>query len=90
MTKKQERIESQNRASLILMLRTQLKSPDGNLEVDKRYLDQIKGYTASQLEQDVKDSLSNLSYDAMTSLFKCIPQILETDWVPIDYEALGV
>lgn len=90
MTKKQERIESQNRASTILMLYTQLKRADKNPNFNKKYLDQINGYTVSQLEQDVKDNLSNLTYDAMTQIIESIPHILETEWVPIDFEALGI
>ena len=90
MTKKQERIESQNRASLILMLRGQLNRQVPELKVDKRYLDQLKGFSVDDLENDVKVSLSSLSYNSMTALLNDIPRIMNTEWIPIDYAALGL
>ena len=90
MTKKQERIESQNRASLILMLRGQLNRQAPELKVDKRYLDQLKGFSIDDLENDVKVSLSSLSYDSMVALLGDIPRIMNTEWIPIDYAALGL
>jgi hypothetical protein len=90
MTKKQERIESQNRASLILMLRGQLNRQVPELKVDKRYLDQLKGFSVDDLENDVKVSLSSLSYDSMVALLGDIPRIMNTEWIPIDYAALGL
>jgi hypothetical protein len=90
MTKKQERIESQNRASLILMLRGQLNRQVPDLKVDKRYLDQLNGFSVDDLENDVKVSLSSLSYNSMTALLNDIPRIMNTEWIPIDYAALGL
>lgn len=90
MTKKQERIESQIRANIILMLWCKLNQQAPELNVDKMHLDQLKGASIDVLEDDVKMSLSSLPYDSMTSLLSEIPRIMKTEWVPIDFAELGL
>ena len=91
MAKKQERIDSQNRANAIFLLYAQLNRADGDLRVNKKYLDQLEGHPANQLEQDVKTNLSStITYDSMTHILDSIPQIMRAKWVPIDFEALGL
>lgn len=90
MTKKQERIESQTRANIILMLWCKLKQQVPELNVDKIQLDQLKGVSLATMENDVKVNLASLPYDSMTELISDIPRIMKTEWIPIDFAELGL